>query len=174
MLRLSLRPFERWKQQIIIHRFHQRPLPGYSSPSRVFPSHPRVGQAAFDIFDGYPPDWSERKEFVLNRDDRRCRLCTSTENLHVHHVWPVSFSSNHTPQNLITLCLACHMKQAYWEHDHLVSENIKAKKRHIVRTYTRSDGTVVQGYKRKVGRRGNFWQRVKAERRSFRDKGNRT
>jgi len=66
------------------------------------------------------------------------------------------------------------MKQAYWEHDRLVSENIKAKKKYFVRTYTRSDGTVVEGHKRKVGRRGNFWQRVKGERLSFRDKGNRT
>jgi hypothetical protein len=65
------------------------------------------------------------------------------------------------------------MKQRYWEHDHLVQENIKAKKKHFVRTYIRSDGTVVHEYKRKVGRRGNFWQRVKAERRSILDKGNR-
>jgi hypothetical protein len=155
------------------------PLPDhralYAKPQLFFDaSHPRVGQPAFDIFDGYPPDWSERKEFVLNRDDHRCKLCTNTENLHVHHVWPVSFSSNHTPQNLITLCLACHMKQAYWEHDHLVLENIKAKKRHIVRTYTRKDGTVVQEHKRKVGRRGNFWKHVHVEKSSFREKGNRT
>lgn len=137
-------------------------------------SHPRVGLPAFDTFDGYPPDWPERQEFVLKRDGHRCRLCSSTENLHVHHVWPVSFSSNHTPQNLVTLCRACHMKQAYWEHNRLVPENIKAKKKYFVRTYTRSDGTVVQGHKRKVGRRGNFWQRVKGERRSFRDKGSPT
>ena len=155
------------------------PLPDhhalYTKPQLFFDaSHPRARQPTFDIFDGYPPDWSERKEFVLNRDNRRCRLCTSTENLHVHHVWPVSFSSNHTPQNLITLCLRCHMKQGYWEHDHLVSENIKAKKRYIVPTYTRDDGTVVRKHKRKVGRRGKFWQRVHAERSSFRDQGNRT
>lgn len=131
-------------------------------------SHARVGEPAWDTFNGYPPDWPKRQEFVLKRDRHQCRLCTRTTNLHVHHVWPVSFSSRHTPQNLITLCRACHMKQDYWEHKTLVCENIKAKRKYSVAPYTRADGTAVKGHKRKVGRRGKFWKRVRGERRSSR------
>ncbi len=135
-------------------------------------SYPRVGSPDYDIFVGsYPPDWDVRREFVLKRDSHRCRLCGSTKNLQVHHVWPVSYSSNHTPQNLITLCSECHMKQEYWRHKYLVMESRKANTKYFVPTYTRTDGTVVRGHMRRVGRRGKFWQHVKAKRRRFESSG---
>ncbi len=131
-------------------------------------SSPPVGAREYDNFDGYPPDWKERKTACLARDRYTCQLCGSPNNLHVHHVWPVSYSSNHTLQNLITLCRPCHMKQGYWDHRDLVKHNIRAKTKYYVRDYTRSDGVIVKGHSRKIGRRGNFWQAVKYARRQYR------
>jgi hypothetical protein len=137
----------------------------HSKPKLVFYlSSNRAGSTEFDEYDGYPPDWEERKAFCLARDNHRCRICGNSENLHVHHVFPVSYSSNHTIQNLITLCRSCHMKQDYWNHKQLVTENIHANKKICVGGYIKSDGVIVGENRRKTGRRGNFWKKVKNER----------
>lgn len=66
---------------------------------------------------GYPY-WPRRRrpsiprairELVLARDGWRCKLCSSTNDLHIHHVdgnpW------NNDPDNLIVMCRHCHAKQ---------------------------------------------------------------
>ena len=68
--------------------------------------------STLNIPNDYPPDWDQRRAHCLRRDGNACRLCPSTESpLHAHHVKPVSFGGNHSLQNLITLCAACHIKQ---------------------------------------------------------------
>jgi hypothetical protein len=123
-----------------------------------------IGETQYDRYAGYPPDWARRKEFCRNRDGFRCRICGTSEKLHVHHVWPVSFSANHTAQNLITLCRRCHMRQDYWDHRRLVAENIRANQKYSVREYVRADGIRVKGHRRRKGRRGKFWKRVRRQR----------
>ncbi len=136
-----------------------------AKPTVVFDSHCiSIGGSQFDRYAGYPPDWRQRQEFCRRRDGCRCRICGSCDSLHVHHVWPVSFSANHTAQNLITLCRQCHMGQDYWEHRRLVAANIRANQRYSVRDYVRGDGVRVKGHRRRKGRRGKFWKGIKRQR----------
>jgi hypothetical protein len=123
-----------------------------------------IGESQYDRYAGYPPDWRRRQEFCRRRDGHRCRICGSGDRLHVHHVWPVSFSANHTAQNIITLCRQCHMKQDYWDHRRLVAANIRANQRYSVREYVRADGVHVKGHRRRKGRRGKFWKGIKRQR----------
>ena len=69
----------------------------------------------------YPPDFDkELKDFIKNRDMYMCQTpnCMNTENLHIHHI--DYDKTNNNPENLITLCISCHMKTAniknkeYW------------------------------------------------------------
>lgn len=62
----------------------------------------------------YKGTWTlSDKERIRERDNRECKLCflkekDHHEKLHVHHI---DFNkSNHSNQNLITLCRACHMQ----------------------------------------------------------------
>ncbi|MGD1042505.1 MAG: HNH endonuclease [Sedimentisphaerales bacterium] len=70
--------------------------------------------------DRYPENWKDIRKDVLSRDENKCRLCNKEDNLHVHHVKPISKGGNHTPQNLITLCKVCHESQAYFMHKALI------------------------------------------------------
>ena len=47
---------------------------------------------------------------VLERDHWRCQLCSSMQNLQVHHLKLRSQSGRDEEQNLITLCAECHEK----------------------------------------------------------------
>lgn len=58
-----------------------------------------------------PRDWSLRRDYVFTRDGRRCTRCGATDNLHVHHVVPVSKRVDHSVSNLTTLCVHCHAEQ---------------------------------------------------------------
>jgi 5-methylcytosine-specific restriction endonuclease McrA len=53
---------------------------------------------------------SEKRQYIQQRDGRRCRRCgiTARRNLHVHHVIYRSEGGNHEETNLITLCFGCH------------------------------------------------------------------
>lgn len=55
-----------------------------------------------------PPDWTERRQYVLKRDDFKCVKCGSVESLHVHHVVPRKMKFDHSASNLVTLCHRCH------------------------------------------------------------------
>ena len=62
--------------------------------------------------DQYPNDWHSRRQTVLDRDDYQCRNCgvnDSEEQLHVHHIVPISAGGAHDTTNLATLCKPCHM-----------------------------------------------------------------
>lgn len=48
---------------------------------------------------------------VLSEDGGRCRLCSSSAALHVHHVVALHACGTNLPANLVTLCADCHDKQ---------------------------------------------------------------
>jgi hypothetical protein len=64
---------------------------------------------------GYPADWEWRRLYVLERDNRKCIECgaggTREQDLHVHHVIPLSIGGNNDLGNLVALCLFCHDKK---------------------------------------------------------------
>ncbi|MDP1850553.1 MAG: HNH endonuclease signature motif containing protein [Solirubrobacteraceae bacterium] len=50
--------------------------------------------------------WNQRHEIRKNK----CELCDSTENLHLHHIVPVSWGgAEYFPNEVITLCNNCHL-----------------------------------------------------------------
>lgn len=57
----------------------------------------------------YPSNWNSIRKDILERDGYQCTECgTSKEQLHVHHITPVSEGGSHSPKNLRTLCHSCH------------------------------------------------------------------
>jgi len=48
---------------------------------------------------------------VLERDGWRCRKCGSLENLQIHHKMKRSQLGNDSLDNLVTLCVHCHMAE---------------------------------------------------------------
>jgi 5-methylcytosine-specific restriction endonuclease McrA len=56
---------------------------------------------------------------VLERDNWRCQVCGSMQNLQVHHLKLRSQSGGDEEQNLITLCAQCHelvhREANYWK-----------------------------------------------------------
>lgn len=69
-------------------------------------------------FNGYPPDWDDRRRTARVRDGYACGLCgwphgaqRRVRNLHVHHREPLSRGGNNSFENLVTLCHVCHRKQ---------------------------------------------------------------
>jgi 5-methylcytosine-specific restriction endonuclease McrA len=57
--------------------------------------------------------WHERgaqrvHERVLTRDEHRCTICGSTEDLEVHHVIAAADGGPTTLENCVTLCAGCH------------------------------------------------------------------
>jgi len=61
------------------------------------------------------PEYKRNRLLALKRDGYRCRICGSTERLHVHHIVPLSRGGTHALENLITLCYRCHATQ----HEHM-------------------------------------------------------
>lgn len=62
------------------------------------------------------PQWIEKRKIILARDNNKCRCCSSTTGLHVHHrqyhlskqtgnfIVPWKYENKY----LITLCEKCH------------------------------------------------------------------
>lgn len=74
-----------------------------------------------------PDDWTLRTSYILKRDGYKCVICGSRDNLHVHHIVPVSVRPDHSEHNLITLCIRCHDRQAGQGHNGLMSRSIGAQ-----------------------------------------------
>ena len=51
---------------------------------------------------------AELRQQILHRDNHQCSCCRSHRNLHVHHVEHREHGGSNDPENLITLCHACH------------------------------------------------------------------
>ena len=74
---------------------------------------PRVKSKLTSIYDyylTYPPDWSERRQQVVNRDGEQCSVCGNYYHLHLHHVSPLSKGGSNKIFNLKVLCKDCHSK----------------------------------------------------------------
>lgn len=57
----------------------------------------------------YPSNWNSIRKRVLRRDNYQCTKCgTDDDQMHVHHITPVSDGGSHEPRNLRTLCHSCH------------------------------------------------------------------
>lgn len=63
---------------------------------------------------GYPSNWDEIRRQVYQRDNYTCQNCGAgggvqgSEELHAHHIVPVSSGGSHQPSNLVTMCSKCH------------------------------------------------------------------
>jgi 5-methylcytosine-specific restriction endonuclease McrA len=67
----------------------------------------------------YDEDWRMEviRKYVRRRDHNRCRECgrhIATWILDVHHRVEVDKGGNHSPRNLITLCVEDHAKKHPW------------------------------------------------------------
>lgn len=72
----------------------------------------------------YGPNWSNRREETIERDDSACRVCgcpreMATQDLNVHHIRParefvsgddIDYTAMNELSNLITLCSGCHQR----------------------------------------------------------------
>ena len=50
------------------------------------------------------------RQSILDRDSRRCQKCGRTFALELHHIKAVMNGGDNDPDNLITLCYACHLE----------------------------------------------------------------
>ena len=55
------------------------------------------------------------RQQVLRRDGWRCQSCGTMSNLEVHHKQFRSHSGDDSEENLITLCVSCHDRDAFPE-----------------------------------------------------------
>ena len=55
-----------------------------------------------------PGSYNQLHRQILDRDNWRCQVCGSMQNLQVHHLKYRSHSGSDAEQNLITLCAVCH------------------------------------------------------------------
>ena len=76
--------------------------------------------------------WKEVKEKIHKRDDYKCRLCNSDEDLHVHHR-SYEFLGNENLDDLITLCRSCHYIFHKKNPQHNYSTYIKNKEWEIIK-----------------------------------------
>jgi hypothetical protein len=62
----------------------------------------------------YPEHWDRTRRRVYRRDDYTCQNCGTVggakgdTELHAHHITPRSQGGSDQPENLVTLCQACH------------------------------------------------------------------
>jgi hypothetical protein len=54
------------------------------------------------------PIWAALRVVALKRDGKRCLFCDDINNLHVHHIKPLSMGGPNELFNLVTLCASCH------------------------------------------------------------------
>src|SRR5712671_1523701 len=54
------------------------------------------------------PEWTQKRDQTLERDGYHCRVCNSSENLHVHHRTYVRRGNENINEDLTTLCRKCH------------------------------------------------------------------
>ncbi len=53
------------------------------------------------------PEWRHKRNLVLNRDHRKCRVCEGKKKLEVHHL-TYARKYNESLYDLVTLCETCH------------------------------------------------------------------
>lgn len=53
-------------------------------------------------------EWKRLRDYVLKRDDCKCRTCGSAFNVEIHHIKYPEVWGEEDPNDLITLCHKCH------------------------------------------------------------------
>lgn len=54
--------------------------------------------------------WKRKRRQIIERDNGRCQECGFDQNLHVHHITPLSEGGEPFDENnLVTLCQSCHL-----------------------------------------------------------------
>ena len=53
----------------------------------------------------------EEREFIFNRDGRKCIFCQSKDDLQIDHIKPFSKGGGTSRENLQTLCKTCNFKK---------------------------------------------------------------
>jgi len=58
----------------------------------------------------YGEDWNRKRQAIFRECEYRCFLCErySKNDLHLHHIVPISISRNNSRGNLVCLCSKCH------------------------------------------------------------------
>ncbi|SDF39773.1 HNH endonuclease [Halorubrum xinjiangense] len=78
----------------------------YDHPSNVSEENSYFGNG------DYPPDWTDRREAVLEHQNGRCARChislSDEDYFNCHHYRPVSKNGQHSLSNLVNLCADCH------------------------------------------------------------------
>lgn len=71
-----------------------------------------------------PKNWDVLREAILIRDRHKCRVCHRKDFLSVHHKIPREDGGSDAPENLETLCDACHnlMELQYSEGTRVVND----------------------------------------------------
>ncbi len=72
-----------------------------------------------------PENWEEIRQQVLKRDSFNCVKCSSSQELHVHHIHPKYFGGSHELSNLITLCAKCHSERHIEQQARLARKSIE-------------------------------------------------
>ncbi len=59
------------------------------------------------------PEWKEKRQIILKRDNYKCVVCNCKDNLHVHHKYYLEGKMPwEVPDDcLVTLCKTCHEKE---------------------------------------------------------------
>jgi hypothetical protein len=64
----------------------------------------------------YPANWDTKRRSIYRRDGYACTECGGkNQELHCHHIIPISQGGGHESSNLTTLCVDCHVA----EHPHM-------------------------------------------------------
>ena len=101
------------RTRIRYKRYRHRPNPYLDVQDEAeMPYHlsPHLGKREWQGYHSYGEKWTAVRREVLERDGFCCRLCGGNERVEVHHRRKHQQNKEHTPENLITLCSACHRK----------------------------------------------------------------
>ena len=92
-------------------RYAHRPNPYLNATDEVYLTYhrdPYPGKHEWEGASYYGEEWTEVRAAVLERDERKCRVCGKGGRVEVHHIRPHQPGRPHELPNLITLCATCH------------------------------------------------------------------
>lgn len=100
---------------------------------------------------GRQKDFYNVKAFVLSRDKHECQKCSGKKKdsrLHVHHIVFRSNGGTDSPDNLVTLCKACH--DSLHDSSNSEKESLKLQKKRKANTTDAVQVSTVGAYLRKI------------------------
>ncbi len=137
-----------WKQE-----FPEPKIPSvreYFDPNATLTKKDKKIYNILLFWPAYPPYWDSLREYIINRDGKRCQVtgCPNRTRLHVHHCVPLSKGGSHGIENLVTLCVFHHGVQPDAGHDRIWGE-IKTQYFSMVRAHLRNGYPVRAHVRRK-------------------------